>query len=160
MAEHEAEMQRQMMSVPAPGTQMMNAPPPGMPVPNLNQNQQIMQPNNMMPPPTSAGMPMMHSSNDINQPPPPPPGFNPTNEPPPNWGTDETDKSAHNLPPLMSVKVDKPDEMKGSNAQNTGEVVLPKALLDVFALKTNWPMRWAALTVKFHLRQIKHRRGH
>lgn len=135
MAEHEAEMQRQMMSVPAPGTQMMNAPPPGMPVPNLNQNQQIMQPNNMMPPPTSAGMPMMHSSNDINQPPPPPPGFNPTNEPPPNWGTDETDKSAHNLPPLMSVKVDKPDEMKGSNAQNTGEVVLPKALLDVFAFK-------------------------
>lgn len=134
MAEHEAEMQRQMMSVPAPGTQMMNAPPPGMPVPNLNQNQTIMQSNNMMQPPP-AGIQMMHNTNDINQPPPPPPSFNPSNEPPPNWGTDETDKSAHNLPPLMSVKVDKPDEMKGSNAQNTGDVVLPKALEDVFAFK-------------------------
>lgn len=135
MAEHEAEMQRQMMSVPAPGTQMMNAPPPGMPVLNPNQHQQIMQPNNMLPPPSPAGMPMMHNTNDINQPPPPPPSFNPANEPPPNWGTDETDKSVHNLPPLMSVKVDKPDEMKGANAPNSGEVILPKALEDVFAFK-------------------------
>lgn len=137
MAEHEAEMQRQMMSVPAPGTQMMNAPPPGMPMPpNLNQNQQIMQPNNMIPP--APGIPIMHGTNDINinqLPPPPPPTFNPSNEPP-NWGgTDETDKSAHNLPPLMSVKVDKPDEIKGPNAQNAGDVVLPKALEDVFAFK-------------------------
>lgn len=120
MAEHEAEMQRQMMSVPTPGTQMMNAPPPGMPMPNINQN-------NMVPPPP-IGIPMMHNSNDINQPP-----FNPPGDPQ-NWGTDETDKSAHSLPPLMSVKVDKPDEVKGNN-QNPSEVVLPKALEDVFAFK-------------------------
>lgn len=134
MAEHEAEMQRQMMSVPAPGTQMMNAPPPGMPMPNMNPN--IMQQNNMMPPPPpQMGMPpMMHNPNDMNQPPPfnPPPNDQPNFEP--NWGTDETDKSAHNLPSLMSVKVDKPDEMKGNN-QNAGEVILPKALEDVFAFK-------------------------
>lgn len=121
MAEHEAEMQRQMMSVPAPGTQMMTAPPPpGMPMPNLNQN--MMQTN--VPPPH---IPMMHNTNDLA-----PPGFNPNDQS--NWGTDETDKSAHNLPSLMSVKVDKPDEVKG-NGQNTSEVVLPKALEDVFAFK-------------------------
>lgn len=132
MAEHEAEMQRQMMSVPIPGAQMMNAPPPGMTVPNMNQNQAIIpSTNNMLPPP---GMPMMHhNANDRNHPPPPP--FNPSNEPPPNWGTDETDKSAHNLQPLMSVKVDKPDEMTGSNAQSAGDMILPKALEDVFAFK-------------------------
>lgn len=139
MAEHEAEMQRQMMSVPAPGTQMMTAPPPGMPMPNMNQN--IMQPNSMVPPPPM-GMPIMHNANDISQPPPPP--FNQApgeqqqqqhQQPPPNWGIDETDKSAHNLPPpLMSVKVDKPEEVKG-NQQNPSEVVLPKALEDVFAFK-------------------------
>lgn len=134
MAEHEAEMQRQMMSVPAPGTQMMNTLPPGMPMPNMNQN--IMQPNSMVPPPPM-GIPIMHNTNDISQPP-----QLPFNQPPgeqqqqqPNWGIDETDKSVHNLPPpLMSVKVDKPEEVKG-NQQSPSEVVLPKALEDVFAFK-------------------------
>ncbi|XP_055313252.1 splicing factor 3B subunit 2 [Sitodiplosis mosellana] len=129
MAEHEAEMQRQMMSVPATGTQMMNTLPPGMPMSNINQN--IMQQNNMVPPPP-IGIPIMHNTNEINQPPP----FNQLSGEQSNWGTDETDKSAHNLPPppLMSVKVDKPDEVKG-NQQNPSEVVLPKALEDVFAFK-------------------------
>lgn len=133
MAEHEAEMQRQMMSVPVPGAPM-NAPPPGMPIPpNMNHpNSAIMQTNSMMPP----GMPMMHNANDRNHP--PPPLFNPSNEPPPNWGTDETDKSAHNIQPLMSVRVDKPGEMKGgpNGGQGSGgEMILPKALEDVFAFK-------------------------
>lgn len=67
---------------------------------------------------------------NVNQPP-----FNPPPGEQPNWGTDETDKSSlHTLPPLMSVKVDKPDEVKGNN-QNPGEVVLPKALEDMFAFK-------------------------
>lgn len=126
MAEHEAEMQRQMMSVPAPGTQILNAPPPGMPMPNINQG--MMQQNNMVPPPPM-GMPMMHNANDINQ-----SAFNQQGDQP-NWGTDETDKSVHNLPPLMSVKVDKPDDVKSNNNQNAGEVILPKALEDVFAFK-------------------------
>lgn len=132
MAEHEAEMQRQMMSVPVPGTQMMNAPPPGMPMPNINPNM-MQPPNNMVPPPPpQMAMPpqMMHNANDMNQPPP----FNPPPSEQQNWGTDETDKSSHNLPSLMSVKVDKPDEVKGNN-QNAGEVILPKALEDVFAFK-------------------------
>lgn len=133
MAEHEAEMQRQMMSVPVPGTQMMNAPPPGLPPPSMqNINPNIMQQNNLLPPPPIGIPPMIHNPNDMNQQA-PPPSFNQQNEPQ-NWGTDETDKSTHNLPPLMSVKVDKPDDIKGINP-NSGEVILPKALEDVFAFK-------------------------
>lgn len=96
MAEHEAEMQRQMLSVPpmnAPGTESLGLPP--------NSNL------------TSAPPAMV-----------PPPSFNP------NW-TDEVDK-ANSLQPLMSVKVDKPED--DDNKQNE-EVVLPKALEDVFAFK-------------------------
>lgn len=40
--------------------------------------------------------------------------------------------NADHLPSLMSMKVDKPDEMKN---KITGDVVLPKALEDVFAFK-------------------------
>lgn len=70
----------------------------------------------------------------------PVPGFNPNEQQqqPQNWNTDEVDKSAHSLPPLMSVKIDKPDEVKSNSSSNkpiSGELILPKALEDVLAFK-------------------------
>lgn len=150
MAEHEAEMQRQMMSVPisAPGTQQLMQPP-------------IQQTPNLVPPPI--GMMPPHMSMPHNMP--PPPGEHLQNQqfeqqqqfggqqfeqqqfeqqqqqqqfdqqfggPQQNQWTDEVDK-AHNLPSLMSVKVDKPEDIKPT--KNTAELILPKALEDVFAFK-------------------------
>lgn len=89
----------------------MNAPPPNMQMnmnPNMNPNMNQMQ-----------GIPMGMPMNMPNQ--------------QPNWSSDEVDRGAHNLPPLMSVKVDKPDEIKTNKA--AGELVLPKALEDVLAFK-------------------------
>lgn len=132
MAEHEAEMQRQMMSVPAPGTQVPSSLPPP-PMQNINQN--MMQQNNLLPPPPMGIPPLMHNNPNerIQQ---PPVQFNEQNENQ-TWGNDETDKSSssHGLTPLMSVKVDKPDDVKGNNQINSSDVVLPKALEDVFAFK-------------------------
>lgn len=48
-----------------------------------------------------------------------------------NW-SDEVDKGISSLPPLMSVKVDRPEDTK---SKASAEVVLPKALEDVFAFK-------------------------
>lgn len=146
MAEHEAEMQRQMMSVP-PGTQMMNGPPPniGMHQPNIpgnaNGNAPNFHPGNMPPmmqppmmPPHNM-MPAMSGGHNANALPPGdgmPPNFNgQQNEP--DWTQDEVDKSAHSLPSLMSVKVDRPDDLKANKASEN--LVLPKALEDVFAFK-------------------------
>lgn len=120
MAEHEMEMMHQMMSVPpgppAPGVSP-NHPPPGPP------------PNRSMPPP------------NVNTSVPPPPLL-PTLPPinamqNPNWGddlspSDNGNSNANELPSLMSMKVDKPDDMK---SKSPSEVVLPKALEDVFAFK-------------------------
>ncbi|XP_059611658.1 splicing factor 3B subunit 2 [Phlebotomus argentipes] len=94
MAEHEAEMQRQMMSVPPPGIAMGQLPPPGtMPVP---------------PPAVPGG-------------------------PPGTWSQqDSGNESDEKIPSLMSLVLDKPDEVK---AKKPAEVVLPKALEEVLALK-------------------------
>lgn len=116
MAEHEMEMTRQMMSVPPgppnpPGVST-NLPPPG--------------------PPTTRVLPPPNVNTSV-----PPPPLLPTLPPMqnPNWGDDlsPTDNgNANELPSLMSMKVDKPDDMKN---KSPSEVILPKALEDVFAFK-------------------------
>lgn len=128
LAEHEVEMQRQMMSVPT------NTVPPGIPPASHPPNfgppgtlppPPVVQPNNMPPPNTAQS----HIE--------PPPGHGPPSslQPPPglNWIEDTPqDKQQQTLPSLMSVKVDKPDDLKN---KGNNELVLPKALEDVFAFK-------------------------
>lgn len=109
MAEHEIEMMHQMMSVP-PGV-TPNLPPRAMPPPNVLTS--------VPPPPLLPTLPPM----------------NPV--PNPNWSddlpsTDNGNSNANELPSLMSMKVDKPDDMK---SKSPSDVVLPKALEDVFAFK-------------------------
>lgn len=87
MADHEVEMQRQMMSVPP------------MMAPGINQPNHNLSASGIVPPP-----------------------FNPP------WN-DEVDKA---LPPLMSVRVAKPDDVRD---KEISDVILPKALEDVFAFK-------------------------
>lgn len=135
LAEHEAEMQRQMMSVqgsgPPSGPPNLRPPPNmGGPPPNMNHTNNIVQHPNMGPP--HMGQPPNHPHNFA-----PPPGQNqpgpPQNNlvhPPGSWIDDATE--ALELQPLMSMKVDKPDDLKN---KSSGEVVLPKALEDVFAFK-------------------------
>lgn len=124
MAEHEAEMQRQMMSVP--GNQMLNVPPP--PIPGITHPPLNVPMNASNQPPPNVGF---TAQNDGLAPPPPPPGFNLNDQP--NWNADEVDQAVSKVPPpLMSVKVDKPDEIK---SKKSSELVLPKALEDVLAFK-------------------------
>lgn len=107
------------MPVPVPGGHMMNAPPPNMPMPpNMSPHMPHNMPPNM---PQIPGMRPMGMHMNMG---PPQPG---------NWSADEVDRGAPGLPPLMSVKVDKPDEMKTNKA--TGELILPKALEDVLKFK-------------------------
>ena len=137
MAAHELEMQRQIMSVPP-----MNLPPPGSNAPpaaptTTNVPPLGMPPSGMLPP----GIP------PPGMPPPgmppagmPPPNMAPPNMPPPNWHQDESHNIQNTengigsleLPSLMSMKLDKPDDMKN---KSPSEVILPKALEDVFAFK-------------------------
>ncbi|XP_055696911.1 splicing factor 3B subunit 2 [Phlebotomus papatasi] len=106
MAEHEAEMQRQILSVPP----SMAVPPPGIPPPSVTMGQ--------LPPPGTMTVP-----------PPPVPG----NGPPGGWNQgDSGNESDDKIPSLMSLVLDKPDEVKG---KKPAEVVLPKALEEVLALK-------------------------
>uniref|UniRef100_A0A1B0D788 Uncharacterized protein n=1 Tax=Phlebotomus papatasi TaxID=29031 RepID=A0A1B0D788_PHLPP len=106
MAEHEAEMQRQILSVPP----SMAVPPPGIPPPSVAMGQ--------LPPPGTMTVP-----------PPPVPG----NGPPGGWNQgDSGNESDDKIPSLMSLVLDKPDEVKG---KKPAEVVLPKALEEVLALK-------------------------
>ncbi|KAG4076317.1 hypothetical protein HA402_005760 [Bradysia odoriphaga] len=104
MAEHEIEMMHQMMSVPPPN-------PPGV-------SSNLPPPRAMPPPPLLPTLPPINAM------------------PNPNWSDDipvSTDNgNANELPSLMSMKVDKPDDMK---SKSPSEVVLPKALEDVFAFK-------------------------
>lgn len=115
MAAHELEMQRQMMSVPPvnmPGGNLA-VPPPGMPPPNMpppNLNTSMLPPPNLQPPPAPPSQQQQQQ----------------------NWADDINNDSSNDLPSLMSMKVDKPDDMKN---KNPSEVILPKALEDVFAFK-------------------------
>ncbi|GAB0096666.1 splicing factor 3B subunit 2 [Sergentomyia squamirostris] len=104
LAEHEMEMQRQMMSVPG----SMSLPPPGIPPPGMS----------VPPPPIppGTGAPLA------------PPG---TWNPPDSPGNDNEDK----LPPLMSLNVEKPTEDLKGKPKTPVEVVLPKVLEEVLALK-------------------------
>lgn len=103
MAEHEKEMQRQMMSVPPIGVpNSMSVPPPGMGAPSG-------------PPPSLMSLPTQQN---------------------PNWLPDDANENVSNeLPSLMAMKVDKPDDVTGSKSPTSNSVVLPKALEDVFAFK-------------------------
>uniref|UniRef100_A0A7G3AYN7 Putative splicing factor 3b subunit 2 n=1 Tax=Lutzomyia longipalpis TaxID=7200 RepID=A0A7G3AYN7_LUTLO len=115
MAEHEAEMQRQIMSVPP----SMAVPPPGIPPPGI--------PPTGIPPP---GVPLgpLPAPGTMSVPPPPVPGG-----PPGAWSQpDSGNESDEKIPSLMSLVLDKPDEVK---AKKPAEVVLPKALEEVLALK-------------------------
>lgn len=109
MAEHEMEMIHQIMSVPPnpPGV----APPP------------ILPPSRVMPPP---------NVNTSVPPPPLLPTLPPMNAmPQPNWSDDvsvDNGSNINELPSLMSMKVDRPDDIK---SKSPSEVVLPKALEDV-----------------------------
>lgn len=112
MAEHEIEMMHQMMSVPPgppnpPGVSP-NHPPPGPPPnrPNVNTS--------LPPPPLLPTLPAINAMQNT------------------NWGDDSDNGNPNELPSLMSMKVDKPDDMK---SKSPSEVVLPKALEDVFAFK-------------------------
>ncbi len=117
MAEHEIEMMHQMMSVPPnpPGVTPSLPPPPPtrvvMPPPNVNTS--------VPPPPLLPTLPPINAMQN------------------PNWSddlpsTDNGNSNANELPSLMSMKVDKPDDMKN---KSPSEVILPKALEDVFAFK-------------------------
>lgn len=148
----EIELHRQIVSVPAPGTQILNPLQPNLSMSNIPPNNSLQ--------PTSLGLPMnmnapenlaplsnQHLSlnqhinaqalSHINQLSDSvidlaPSNFSGLNDRS-NWTQDEVDKSSNNLPSLMSVKVDKPDDMKIS--KNPCELILPKALEDVFAYK-------------------------
>lgn len=121
MAEHEAEMQRQMMSVP-PSNQILNVPPP--PIPGIIHPPALNMPINQA---NQASNINFNAQNENLL----PPNFNP-NDQQSNWN-DEVDKGAPKMPPpLMSVKVDKPDEIK---SKKPSELILPKALEDVLAFK-------------------------
>lgn len=122
LVNHEAEMQRQMMSVPS------GVPPPNLgalhnqgPPPHLGIPGNMVPHPNMVPPP-----------NFLQQ----PPGQNqapPSLEPPGAWADDvENGFDSPDLQPLMSMKVDKPNEL---DAHGVEDLVLPKALEDVFAFK-------------------------
>lgn len=142
IVEHEAEMQRQMMSVPGNGPPgpppNLGAPPNLGPLPNLGPPANLpphMGHPNMAPPPLLGQPPNMPPS-PLNYGPPPPSGPNPSpinNIGPPleNWQGEGSPEN-HELQPLMSMKVDKPDDIK---AKSNAELVLPKALEDVFAFK-------------------------
>lgn len=116
MAEHEIEMMHQMMSVPPgppnpPGVTVPPVGPPTMSMPPPNVNTSV------PPPPLLPTLPPINAMQN------------------PNWSDDlsPTDNGNLNeLPSLMSMKVDKPDDMKN---KSPSEVVLPKALEDVFAFK-------------------------
>lgn len=111
--------QRQVMPVPISGAHMMNEPPPNLPMPpNMPPNMQHNMPPNM---PQIPGMRPMSIPMNLGPP------------QPSNWSADEVDRGAQGLTPLMSVKVDKPTEMKTNKA--TGELILPKALEDVLKFK-------------------------
>lgn len=116
MMEHEMEMQRQIMSVSpvVPSGGPMTVPPPILTPQGL---QTVVIPHGVPPPPTP-----------------------PSHLPPPqsqNWSSSpeqlENDGDDSKLTPLMSVKVDNPDD-DGKN-DKPSEVILPKALEDVLALK-------------------------
>lgn len=184
MAEHEAEMQRQSMTVPGSGPPPPQGVPnfgppqhnlghaPNLPPPHMGQPPNLGPPNmgqhpNMGPPPHLNHPPNMGQPHNMGPPPnigppapppnmgPPPHNFGPPHvpapnqqpqqgnniiHPPGNWSDDEPlpqqqqlhqQQQQPELQPLMSMKVDKPDDIKSKNT----ELVLPKALEDVFAFK-------------------------
>lgn len=115
-------MQRQMMSVPS------GVPPPNLGAPhNQGPPPHLGIPGNMVPHPN-----MVPPPNFLQQ----PPGQNqapPSLEPPGAWADDvENGFDSPDLQPLMSMKVDKPNEL---DAHGVEDLVLPKALEDVFAFK-------------------------
>ncbi|XP_044727887.1 splicing factor 3B subunit 2 [Chrysoperla carnea] len=135
--EHESEMQRQMLSVPAMGQNGPPPPPPPAPtgIPSLLST-------NFLPPPTAMPPPQVMGG------PPPPGGKQPG--PPPNWnpnmrppGTGSDDMMAppgvedgvnkeKALPSLLTMRVERPSQL-GENPNEV--VVLPQALEQALAFK-------------------------
>lgn len=136
----------QNMGPPPPGI----VPPPGMVQPpnfnqgnqpqNMSQLQNVGPPQNLSPPQNIGPPPNNNQPGSIGPPhlEPPGQGQSPTSlQPPPglnvpNWMDESQEKQPPALPSLMSVKVDKPDDLKN---KGNSELILPKALEDVFAFK-------------------------
>lgn len=133
MAAHELEMQMQIMSVPPPGAQNQTPGVLNTPVGNM----QMMPPPglSMMPPPNSAQTQSMLPQSSTLQ---PPPGLQSVLQP--NWPEELSAIDGEGeLPSLMSVRIDRPDEQNPTDDKHESGVaevlVLPKALEDVFAFK-------------------------
>lgn len=128
LVDHEAEMQRQMMSVPG------NVPPQNMGViHNIGPPPNLLPPHMGQPQPPHIGIPpgnLNHPNNMVAHPNMVPPPSNASLEPP-GWSEDNGGEPTE-LQPLMSMKVDKPDDLR---PKSVDELVLPKALEDVFAFK-------------------------
>lgn len=131
MAAHEMEMQMQIMSVPPPGSQPQapgvlhtpaTVPPPLLPPLGLS-----------MLPPTNQMLAPPQQASTLQPPPGLPPGLQSANWP------DELDGETTDLPTLMGVRVEPPEDEQTSDDKNDSSVsevlVLPKALEDVFAFK-------------------------